>query len=127
MTLHSVVFDASALLALLQNEPGTELVSERLTAQRPAFVSAVNWSEITQKVLYRQHNWQQIRGRLLALNITIAEVTRDDAEAAAHLWQPNQGLSLADRLCLALGRRLNAEVLTADSAWSGLPGVTIIR
>jgi PIN domain nuclease of toxin-antitoxin system len=127
VTTQSVVFDASALLALLQNEPGAQLVIDRIAIGRPGFVSAVNWSEIMQKALYRQHNWQHIRGRLLALDITVIEVTRDDAEAAAQLWQPKQGLSLADRLCLTLGQRLNAEILTADNAWSGLSGVTVIR
>lgn len=63
---------------------------------------------------------------LLAM-FTVVDVTQADAEAAAELWQPGSGLSLADRLCIALGRRLKAEVLTADSAWSGMPGVTVIR
>jgi ribonuclease VapC len=31
-----------------------------------------------------------------------------------------QGLSLADRACLALARRLDIPVITADREWAGL-------
>ena len=40
-----------------------------------------------------------------------------DAEWAARRWVRGEGLSLADRLCMALGERLEAPVLTADKAW----------
>ncbi|HEX6128573.1 MAG TPA: hypothetical protein VF071_06090 [Candidatus Limnocylindria bacterium] len=43
-------------------------------------------------------------------------VTREDGERASHLWQPASGLSLADRLCLALGLRLQATVATMDDS-----------
>ena len=47
----------------------------------------------------------------------VEPVTVADAEWAAVRWQPGEGLSLADRLCLALGDRLDATVLTADRSW----------
>jgi len=37
------------------------------------------------------------------------------------------GLSLADRLCLALGERLDAEVLTADRSWGSGGRIQQIR
>lgn len=37
------------------------------------------------------------------------------------------GLSLGDRLCLALGDRLGGEVLTADRAWGTEDGVRQVR
>lgn len=43
-------------------------------------------------------------------------VGADDAEWPARRWVRGKGLSLADRLCLALGERLDVEVLTADRA-----------
>ena len=54
-------------------------------------------------------------------------VTREDAEAAAVLWAAGSGLSLADRLCLALTNRLAATAWTADAAWRALPNVQMIR
>ena len=44
-------------------------------------------------------------------------MTAADAEWAARRWVRGEGLSLADRLCMALGDRLDAEVWTADQAW----------
>jgi hypothetical protein len=41
-------------------------------------------------------------------------VTAAGAEVAAALWPPGQGLSLADRLFQALGRRLAIAVRAAD-------------
>ncbi len=37
--------------------------------------------------------------------------------AGARRWAPGEGLSLADRLCMALGDRLDADIWTADQAW----------
>ncbi len=33
------------------------------------------------------------------------------------LWSADPGLSLGDRLCLALGQRLGEQVVTADRTW----------
>jgi ribonuclease VapC len=51
----------------------------------------------------------------------------DDAEWAAGRWRPGEGLSLADRLCLALGERTDAVVWTADRQWAREPRVRTIR
>ncbi len=53
-----------------------------------------------------------------------------DAEVAADLWRKGTGLSLADRLCLALGLRMDLPVATADAAWVEAedgPAVVLIR
>ena len=55
------------------------------------------------------------------------QVTQADAERAAALWQRGSGLSLEDRLCLALADRLDAEAWTADRAWGGRPRVVQVR
>ncbi|MFT4299437.1 MAG: hypothetical protein QM597_07380 [Aeromicrobium sp.] len=53
---------------------------------------------------------------LLSFPLSIEPVTVEDAELAARLWSDTPGLSLGDRLCLALGGRLDAVVWTADRA-----------
>lgn len=63
----------------------------------------------------------------LSFNLTVEPVTIEDAERAAELWEPRSGHSLGVRLCLALAERRGAEVLTADQAWAGRAGVTLIR
>ena len=47
----------------------------------------------------------------------VEPVTVEDAEGAAVRWRKSSGVSLADRLCLALGDRLEAIVWTADTHW----------
>jgi PIN domain nuclease of toxin-antitoxin system len=59
--------------------------------------------------------------------LEIEPVTASDAEWAARRWVRDEGLSLADRLCLALGDRLDADVLTADRTWGTSGRITQIR
>ena len=119
MTTPSCVLDASALLALLQDEPGAEVVKPLLES---AFVSSVNWSEVAQKSLDRGVEPGGLRSDLAALGLTVAPFTVEEAEVAARLRGLTfaLGLSLADRACLALSRRLGVPALTADRAWSEL-------
>jgi PIN domain nuclease of toxin-antitoxin system len=59
--------------------------------------------------------------------MVVEPVTRIDAEWAAARWRAGEGLSLGDRLCLALGERLDAEVWTADRRWGEAGRVRQIR
>lgn len=119
-----IVLDASAVLAYLVDEPGAGLVESAL--RDGACCSAGNWSEIMQKVLAAEGDWSMVTALLTSHDLVIEPVTRLDAEAAARRWRRGEGLSLGDRLCLALGARLGATVLTADRAWKD-EGVTVIR
>jgi PIN domain nuclease of toxin-antitoxin system len=109
------VFDASALLTFLQGEPGATKVEQAL--KDGGACGAANWSEIAQKIRAHGRNWDLSRALLASYDLQIESVTADDAEWAARRWTRGEGLSLADRLCLALGDRLDADILTADQAW----------
>jgi PIN domain nuclease of toxin-antitoxin system len=89
--------------------------------------SAANWAEVAQKSIAKGLNWTEIRLLLFSLGLAVEPVTVADAEAAARLWNAGSGLSLADRLCLALGARLDTEIVTCDQQWSGRPGVILAR
>lgn len=120
------VLDASALIALLWDEPGAELV-ERLLGR--AVVSTVNWAEVLQR--FRAHGVAiaDKRESVEALGVAIQGFTSADAEAVAELWQPTRRaeLSLADRACLALARRLDLPAHTADREWRKVDvGVEIV-
>lgn len=119
-----IVVDSSAVLAYLQGEPGADLVNERLSDG--AVISAVNWSEVAQKVR-RVDTWEIARALLLSYPLQVHPVEIDDAEAAAAMWVPGSPLSIADRLCLALAGRLQLSVLSADRAWFELEGVIPVR
>jgi PIN domain nuclease of toxin-antitoxin system len=119
------VLDASALLAYLWNEPGADVVREALS--RRATMSTVNWAEVLSRLAdlgdgpdaaSRELAAQGIPGGLLE----IVALTEEDALTIARLRPVTRahGLSLAERACLATGRRLGVPVLTADRNWRGL-------
>jgi PIN domain nuclease of toxin-antitoxin system len=115
--------DASAVLAWLHDEPGAEAAEPMLME---GLIGAVNWSEVLQKA--RQHGLQAgaVGMLLTSFGLQVVDVTAEDAEVAAGLWRRSSGLSLADRLCLALGTRLGMPVATADASWEAFQAGTDI-
>ena len=119
------VLDASAILAFVQDEDGAEVVESAL-ADGP-LCGAANWSEVAQKVLAAGRDWDLVRALLISYEIRVEPVSSGDAEWAARRWKRGEGLSLADRLCLALAERVDAEVFTADAAWGSAGRLRQIR
>jgi PIN domain nuclease of toxin-antitoxin system len=119
------VLDASALLAYLGGEPGDDLVADAIAGGATIFT--VNLAEALSTLASRGADPAEVseglaeRG-LLGGAITVLPFTDADAVEAARLRPLTRkiGLSLGDRACLALGRRLSAPVLTADVAWARL-------
>jgi ribonuclease VapC len=113
------VLDASAVLALLHSEPGADAVEEAL---EHAAVSAVNWSEVCQRSIAHEVDISDLRADTEALGVQLVPFSVEDAEQAAELWSATRhlGLSLGDRACLGLARRLERPALTADRAWLDL-------
>ena len=121
-----MVFDASALLAYLRNEPGSDVVARALVDG--GCCCAANWSEVAQKITQYGAPWATAKALLMSHGLAIEPVTAHDGETAAALWSAHPHLSLGDRLCLALAARLDAPALTADQAWKTAPGrVVVIR
>ncbi len=120
-----MVLDASAVLAFLTGEAGADVVEEAL--DRGTVCSAVNWSEVAQKVRAAGANWSVASALLASYGVSTLDATARDAETAATMWQRGSGLSLADRFCLALATRLDAVALTADTAWGASDRVRQIR
>lgn len=113
------VLDASALLAMLHAEPGSDAVEAHID---PAFMSSVNWSEVMQKSLQRGVGVNGLRQDVEALGLRIVPFDAHDAEATARLWPTTRGsgLSLGDRACIALAQQLDLPALTADRMWMEL-------
>lgn len=117
------VLDASAILAYLGNETGADLVADAIAGG--ASISTVNLAEALSTLATRGKDPAAVvvelseRG-LLDGAIAVEPFTTDDATEAARLrpLTRSAGLSLADRACLAVARRLATTVLTADRAWS---------
>jgi ribonuclease VapC len=127
----SAVLDASALLAWLQGEPGADVVVDAFAAR--ATISVFNWVEALSKVADAGKAPETLVRELATIGVDeqtlpIEPVTAADAMEIARLRPATraQGLSICDRACLALARRLGLRVLTADREWSGLElGVTV--
>lgn len=125
------VLDASALLAYLRDEPGADIVAEAVAGG--ATLSMVNLAEVLTIAADRGADPRELTTRLtrqglLGGAVAIEDLTVDDAVEIARLRPLTRetGLSLGDRACLALARRLRAPVLTADRAWLDLElGVTL--
>lgn len=114
-----IIFDASALLVLLNKEPGHETVESHLTH---AIMSAVNLAEaitVLTNIGIPVDNAVQLASEL------ITEIVSFDAEQAAITAELRSitkpfGLSLGDRACLALAKSRQLPVITADKIWKAL-------
>lgn len=112
------VLDASAIIAFLQGEPGGEEVQSALQSQH-CVVTAANQAEIIAKALDRGVSTNAIQTILAELAYVVIDIKAEDGIKAGYLRATTRpaGLSLGDRLCLAVAQRLKALVLTADRPW----------
>jgi PIN domain nuclease of toxin-antitoxin system len=118
------VLDASALLCLLNAEPGQEVVADALSE---SVMSAVNLSEVVAKLCDHGLSDADIRDALDGLSLDVRPFTSDQAYASGALRRLTRelGLSLGDRACLALAAELGAVALTADRQWVQIGEVQI--
>jgi len=114
-----VVLDASAALALIKGEPGAETVSQQVPG---AHISAVNLAEVVGHLVDHGASLTDLTAVLERLGLIVASCDRASAVDIGLLRSETRrsGLSLGDRACLALARRLGFPALTADKAWSSL-------
>jgi ribonuclease VapC len=130
--LSTFVLDASGLLALLLDEEGAAEV-EQVLANSGA-ISSGNLAEALSKVAERGADPGEVTRDLEAKGILgglleVEPVTAQDAIAIAKMRPATKehGLGLGGRICLALGRRLDLPVLTADRAWVELEEVLGVK
>ena len=111
-----MILDASAVLAFLLSEPGKDRVAEALLHN--ATMTTVNFAEVATKYVLRG---AKTKAQTLAdrLPVTLVPVDEDLALRSALMADVTKaaGLSLGDRICLALGQRTGQTILTADRAW----------
>ena len=114
------ILDASALLAYLYRENGADRVEAALRAD--IAMSAVNLSEVIAKLLDAGWIEPTILQSIRLADVAVVEFDEAAAYEAGSLraLTCHRSLSLGDRACLALARRVGAPVLTADRAWGDL-------
>lgn len=114
----SAILDASAILAVLQDEPGADRVYPALPG---ALVSAVNYAEVMSKLVEGGADRHKARQHVLALGIRVVDFDAGLADRVGELRRLTRhlGLSLADRACLALAEREQGSAFTGDRTWLG--------
>jgi PIN domain nuclease of toxin-antitoxin system len=114
-----IVFDSSAILALLKMESGHEIVSKNL---EQAVVSSVNFCEVVSFLSKKTQKQDEMIKFLTETFDCIEDFNIEQAIIAGSFISVTKdyGLSLGDRACLALAKYKNIPVLTADKAWTKL-------
>lgn len=125
------VLDASAVLALLYDEPGGDQVAEYLDG---GVIGTVNLAEVLQKIRQNSASPDEAAaapGVLAALGVRVLSTFTEAAAArSAEIWSATRrlGFSLGDRCCLALAAEFSDRVvITADRAWCKIPSELGIR
>lgn len=117
----SLVVDTSALMALVRDEPGADVVE---SAIGNATASAVIFAECLGKLALLGYDPVGVERRLLKGGLLIAPVDGASVGGVVSLYAlARKNVSLADRFCLALGLERNWPIMTADRPWAdlGLP------
>ena len=111
-----IILDSSAVLAVLRDETGANVVLESLP---DGVICAINLGEVVQVQIREGKTREQAAAVINALQIPVVDVDADLAIYAAELRMKvlKQGISQADSICLALAKREGAVALTGDRKW----------
>jgi PIN domain nuclease of toxin-antitoxin system len=124
------ILDTSALIALLQNEPGSEIVRDKLNS---SLISSVSLCELVAFLSKNQIEEEDIEEIIKNIVPDVVDFNADISILGGKLIKvtQNYGLSLGDRACIATGIHYGLQIYTADKIWSKLnniePGIVIIR
>lgn len=118
--MNRIVLDASALLAVLNREPGSDKLTPQMLST--AASGTVNLAEVQSKLVSRGLDPDEAWEATLSPIREAVPFTAEHARTAGSLVAQTSGLglSLGDRSCLALGLALKAPVYTADKSWKSL-------
>jgi PIN domain nuclease of toxin-antitoxin system len=108
--------DSSALIALLDQEPGADKVEALMP---DAVMSTVNFAEVVAKFSNDGLPGTLIQAEMRAFRLETVPFNREMAIETGLLRRATRrlGLSLGDRACLALARSLGVPAITADGLW----------
>jgi PIN domain nuclease of toxin-antitoxin system len=118
--MNEVVFDASAMLALIQGERGADRLTDEILDH--AVASTVNLAEVQSKLVKASNDADRAWAAALSAVSDVEPFTSAQAKIAGSLiaTTAKYGLSLGDRSCLALAIALKAPVYTTEQTWRSL-------
>jgi predicted nucleic acid-binding protein len=119
------VLDSYALLKLLRDEPGAEMVAQILERagerDQPVHMTEVNYAEVQYMIRRKDGDaaWQATAGELVAAPIQFHPADRRLADLAAD-FKARFRISLADAFAAALTKEKKAELVTGDPEFKTL-------
>ena len=122
----SAVLDSSAVLAVLNAEPGADMV---VAALDDALLSTVNYAEVITKIVERGGTYKEAEAALQLITATIVDfdIALAQRTGALRAETLKRGLSLGDRACLSLAEREGVPAITGDRSWVGAVSSVEVR
>jgi PIN domain nuclease of toxin-antitoxin system len=113
------VLDSSAILAVVQLEPGGTEIAPLMSR---SLVSVVNEAEVISVLIQKGNTVERALNIVSDLPYELVDLDWRTARRAGALWRDfkRRGLSLGDRCCLALSERTSLPAVTADRRWTEL-------
>jgi ribonuclease VapC len=117
--VREVVLDASAVLALMFEEPGHDIVSAHRIG---SMISTVNLGEVLTRLVERGQSLEESLTLVTPLRLTAIDHSQSHAAISASLRPATKhlGLSYGDRACLSLAIEQQRTILTTDRVWGDL-------
>ncbi len=114
------IVDSSVVLAVLLAETNWRATAELLPLSA---ISTANLAEVAARLSRTGLTAQEAEAILNELPMEAIPLARHTAIAAGLMEQATKalGLSMGDRICIALGQELGLPVYTADRKWISLP------
>ncbi len=121
-----ILVDSSGWIEYLAERPKADLFAPYIEGSEPLVSSAIQVYEIY-KVVRRDVNEERAIEAVSALRTTTIEPLVEALALEAADIALEYGLAMADAMIYATASRHEAEIVTGDADFDGLPRVTLIR
>ena len=121
-----ILVDSSGWIEYLAARPRADDFARYLEGDEPLVTSAIQVYEIY-KVVRRDVSEERAIEAVSALRATAVVPLDENIALEAADISLEHGLAMADAIIFATAARYRAEIVTADSVFEGLAGVTLIR
>mgnify|MGYP002626296595 FL=1 len=121
-----ILVDSSGWIEYLAARPKADLFAPYIEGTEPRLSSAIQVYEIY-KVVRRDLNEERAIAAVSALRTTTIEPLSESLALEAADVALEYGLAMADAIIFATASRHEAEIVTSDADFEGLPRVTLIR
>lgn len=121
-----ILVDSSGWIEYLAARPKADKFAPYIEGGEPLLTSVIQVYEIY-KVVRRDISEERAIESISVLHATRIESLEESLALEAADIALEHGLAMADAIIFATARKHDADIVTADSDFDGLPGVTLIR